>query len=162
MKQPVAVLAGRPVRGARRVARVRSRDRGAPSPSAAMPSRAGSSASTARGGVCPRRRWTRASRRSPTTTRPSLGAHGPHGAAAALAVLAAQDPRPVVFIALHGPFGEDGTVQALCESEGLAYTGSGPAASALGMDKALFKRLVRGAGHSRRPLAGGDLGRVRR
>ena len=75
-----------------------------------------------------------------------LGADGPWGAAAALAQLAAQDPRPVCFIALHGPFGEDGVVQALCESEGLVYTGSGPAASALGMDKALFKRLVGGQG----------------
>ena len=51
-----------------------------------------------------------------------------------------------MFIALHGPFGEDGTVQALLEAAGLAYTGSGVAASALGMDKALFKRLVRGIG----------------
>ena len=51
-----------------------------------------------------------------------------------------------MFIALHGPFGEDGTVQALLEAAGLAYTGSGVAASALGMDKALFKRLVRGLG----------------
>ena len=76
----------------------------------------------------------------------SLGADGPNGAAAALAMLVAQAPPPIVFIALHGPFGEDGTVQALCESEGLAYTGSGPAASALGMDKALFKRLVEGQG----------------
>jgi D-alanine-D-alanine ligase len=75
-----------------------------------------------------------------------LGADGPHGAAAALATLAARDPQPVCFIALHGPFGEDGTVQALCESAGLVYTGSGPAASALGMDKALFKRLVEGQG----------------
>jgi D-alanine-D-alanine ligase len=73
-------------------------------------------------------------------------ADGPHGAAAALALLAARDPRPVCFIALHGPFGEDGTLQALCESEGLVYTGSAPAASALGMDKALFKRLVEGQG----------------
>ena len=40
-----------------------------------------------------------------------------------------RDRRPVVFIALHGPFGEDGTVQALCEAAGLAYTGSGVAAS---------------------------------
>jgi D-alanine-D-alanine ligase len=51
-----------------------------------------------------------------------------------------------VFIALHGPFGEDGTVQALLEGAGLAYTGAGVAASALGMDKAVFKRLVRGIG----------------
>ena len=51
-----------------------------------------------------------------------------------------------MFLALHGPFGEDGTVQALCEAAGLAYTGSGVTASAIGMDKAVFKRLVRGLG----------------
>ena len=56
------------------------------------------------------------------------------------------EPAPVVFIALHGPFGEDGTVQALLEAAGLAYTGSGVAASAIGMDKALFKRMCRGLG----------------
>ena len=55
-------------------------------------------------------------------------------------------PAPVVVIALHGPFGEDGTVQALLEAAGLAYTGSGVAASAIGMDKALFKRMCRGLG----------------
>jgi D-alanine-D-alanine ligase-like ATP-grasp enzyme len=37
---------------------------------------------------------------------------------------AASDPQPVVFIALHGPFGEDGTVQAMLEAAGLAHTGS--------------------------------------
>ena len=47
-----------------------------------------------------------------------------------------------MFIALHGPFGEDGTVQALLEAAGLAYTGSGVAASAIGMDKAIFKRML--------------------
>ena len=51
-----------------------------------------------------------------------------------------------MFIALHGPFGEDGTVQAMLEAAGLAYTGSGVTASAVGMDKAVFKRLVRGLG----------------
>ena len=49
-------------------------------------------------------------------------------------------------IALHGPFGEDGTVQALLEAAGLAYTGSGVAASAIGMDKTIFKRMCRGIG----------------
>jgi D-alanine-D-alanine ligase len=73
----------------------------------------------------------------------ALGARGPMTAGAALETLAARDPNPVVWIALHGPFGEDGTVQALCESAGLVYTGSGVAASALGMDKVLFKRLAR-------------------
>jgi D-alanine-D-alanine ligase len=71
------------------------------------------------------------------------GGQGPMSAAAALETLSAQEPRPVVWIALHGPFGEDGTLQALCESAALTYTGSGVAASALGMDKVLFKRLAR-------------------
>jgi D-alanine-D-alanine ligase len=76
----------------------------------------------------------------------ALGAEGPTRPAAAIERLAAADPPPVVFIALHGPFGEDGTVQALLQTAGLAYTGSGVTASALGMDKAVFKRLVRGIG----------------
>ncbi|CAN5852326.1 D-alanine--D-alanine ligase family protein [soil metagenome] len=75
-----------------------------------------------------------------------LGADGPHAATAGLARLREATPQPVVFIALHGPFGEDGTVQALCESVGLVYTGSGVAASAVGMDKGLFKRLVEALG----------------
>ena len=75
-----------------------------------------------------------------------LGADGPIAAGAALDRLAGLRPAPVVFIALHGPFGEDGTVQAMLEAAGLAYTGSGVAASALGMDKALFKRMTRGIG----------------
>ena len=76
----------------------------------------------------------------------AVGAEGPVPVGAALDRLAAIRPAPVVFIALHGPFGEDGTVQALLEAAGLAYTGSGVAASALGMDKALFKRMARGIG----------------
>jgi D-alanine-D-alanine ligase len=76
----------------------------------------------------------------------TLGAEGPVAAGAALDRLAATRPGPVVAIALHGPFGEDGTVQALLEAVGLAYTGSGVAASAIGMDKTLFKRMCRGIG----------------
>jgi len=75
-----------------------------------------------------------------------LGADGPYTVGAALDRLAAARPAPVVFIALHGPFGEDGTVQALLEAAGLAYTGSGVAGSAIGMDKAIQKRLWRGLG----------------
>ncbi|MBI2023046.1 D-alanine--D-alanine ligase [Candidatus Giovannonibacteria bacterium] len=41
----------------------------------------------------------------------------------------------VVFIAMHGEFGEDGQVQAILDSAGVPYTGSGAVASALGMDK---------------------------
>ena len=44
---------------------------------------------------------------------------------AALDRLAAADPAPVVVIGLHGPFGEDGTIQAMLEAAGLAYTGVG-------------------------------------
>ena len=47
----------------------------------------------------------------------------------------------VVFIALHGAFGEDGQVQRLCEQRGLVYVGSGPKASELAMDKDASKRL---------------------
>ncbi|MGP1673840.1 MAG: D-alanine--D-alanine ligase family protein [Candidatus Limnocylindrales bacterium] len=75
-----------------------------------------------------------------------LGADGPHLLGTALDRLAAADPPPVVVIGLHGPFGEDGTIQAMLEAIGLAYTGSGVAASAVGMDKAIFKRLCRGLG----------------
>lgn len=45
----------------------------------------------------------------------------------------------VAFIALHGSFGEDGKVQAILEEISLAYTGSGPKASALAMDKIAAK-----------------------
>jgi D-alanine-D-alanine ligase len=76
----------------------------------------------------------------------ALGAGDPRSAGVALELLAARARRPVVFLALHGPFGEDGTIQALCEAAGLVYTGSGVTASAIGMDKAVFKRLIRGLG----------------
>jgi D-alanine-D-alanine ligase len=52
----------------------------------------------------------------------------------------------VVFLALHGHFGEDGQVQALLESAGLAYTGSRVAASALAMDKHLTKLVAQSVG----------------
>jgi D-alanine-D-alanine ligase len=76
----------------------------------------------------------------------ALGGAGPFGAGDAVAGIAGARPQPVVFVALHGPFGEDGTVQAILEAAGLAYTGSGVAASAIGMDKPLFKRIARNAG----------------
>ncbi|MBK5187248.1 MAG: D-alanine--D-alanine ligase [Gemmatimonadaceae bacterium] len=52
----------------------------------------------------------------------------------------------VVFIALHGGEGEDGTVQAILDLAKVTYTGSGHLASALAMDKDLSKRLFRAAG----------------
>jgi D-alanine-D-alanine ligase len=59
------------------------------------------------------------------------------------AVLGAVD---VVLPILHGPFGEDGTVQGLLELLDVAYVGSGVAASALAMDKDLFKKVMRDSG----------------
>lgn len=49
----------------------------------------------------------------------------------------------VVFPVLHGPFGEDGTMQGLLELSNLPYVGAGVAASALAMDKVLFKKVMR-------------------
>ncbi|MFL5755277.1 MAG: D-alanine--D-alanine ligase [Chloroflexota bacterium] len=75
-----------------------------------------------------------------------LGAKGPVDAGRSLHEVAGTQPRPVIFLALHGPYGEDGTVQAMCEATSLVYTGASVTASAVGMDKAIFKRLVRGLG----------------
>ena len=52
----------------------------------------------------------------------------------------------VVLPILHGPFGEDGTVQGLLELLDVAYVGAGVAASALAMDKDLFKKVMRDSG----------------
>ncbi|MDP6374479.1 MAG: D-alanine--D-alanine ligase [Pseudomonadales bacterium] len=52
----------------------------------------------------------------------------------------------VVFPALHGPPGEDGTVQGFLELLGFAYVGSGVHGSAVAMDKSIAKMLFRGAG----------------
>ena len=49
----------------------------------------------------------------------------------------------VAFPVLHGTFGEDGTIQGLFEMAGLAYVGAGVLASSVGMDKALFKDVMR-------------------
>jgi D-alanine-D-alanine ligase len=51
-----------------------------------------------------------------------------------------------VFPVLHGPFGEDGTVQGLCETAGWPCAGAGVMASSVAMDKITFKRLAAGAG----------------
>ncbi|MEV7964680.1 D-alanine--D-alanine ligase family protein [Sphaerisporangium sp. NPDC088356] len=52
----------------------------------------------------------------------------------------------VVFPMLHGPYGEDGTIQGLLEMAGVRYVGSGVLASAVGMDKAYMKALLSAAG----------------
>ncbi len=57
-----------------------------------------------------------------------------------------RDGIDVVFIALHGEFGESGRVQSLCQQHGLPYTGSIPRASELAMDKAASKQFFKQAG----------------
>jgi D-alanine-D-alanine ligase len=52
----------------------------------------------------------------------------------------------VVFPVLHGPFGEDGTLQGMLECVDVPYVGAGVLASAVCMDKAVFKRLMTDAG----------------
>jgi len=52
-------------------------------------------------------------------------------------------PVDIVFPVLHGPDGEDGTVQGLCELAGLPYVGSGVLSSALAMDKAFAKLIAK-------------------
>lgn len=61
------------------------------------------------------------------------------------AVLAELKP-DVVFNALHGPFGEDGTIQGVLEYLGIPYTHSGVLASALAMNKDKAKRIARAVG----------------
>jgi D-alanine-D-alanine ligase len=55
-------------------------------------------------------------------------------------------PLDVIFPVLHGPFGEDGTVQGLLKLANIAFVGAGVLGSAVGMDKDVMKRLLRDAG----------------
>jgi D-alanine-D-alanine ligase len=52
----------------------------------------------------------------------------------------------VIFPVLHGTFGEDGTIQGLFETNGVAYVGSGVVGSAVGMDKGVFKDVMKARG----------------
>jgi D-alanine-D-alanine ligase len=73
-------------------------------------------------------------------------ARASNGAAVALEPGGGVLDSEVVFPVLHGPFGEDGTVQGLLESVDVPYVGAGVLASALCMDKVTFKRLMAEAG----------------
>jgi D-alanine-D-alanine ligase len=70
----------------------------------------------------------------------------------------------VLFLALHGGRGEDGTIQTLLDVVGVPYTGSGPLGSAMAMDKDVSKRLFRDAGVPTGDwvMAPADRGRVER
>jgi D-alanine-D-alanine ligase len=69
-------------------------------------------------------------------------------AQSAAQVLASGDERgiDVAFLALHGKYGEDGTIQGFLELTGTPYTGSGVLASALAMDKVMAKRVLEADG----------------
>jgi D-alanine-D-alanine ligase len=68
----------------------------------------------------------------------------------------------VAFPMLHGPFGEDGTVQGVLETLDVAYVGAGVAASALCMDKVLFKGLLSAEGVPQVDYVGARVERWRR
>jgi D-alanine-D-alanine ligase len=72
---------------------------------------------------------------------------GDAGAVAArAAVRSLAEAIDVAFLVVHGPYGEDGTLQGFLELAGIPYTGAGVLASAVAMDKVVFKDLMRGHG----------------
>ena len=74
---------------------------------------------------------------------------GPVGSEIAVrrqAALTALGPVDVAFALLHGPFGEDGTIQGLFEMMGTRYVGAGVLASAIGMDKTVMKLVLAASG----------------
>ncbi len=76
----------------------------------------------------------------PDPTRPGLYALRPQDGVTLLEQLAAVD---VVFPLIHGTFGEDGTLQGLLEMADVAYVGAGVVGSAVGMDKGIFKAVMK-------------------
>ncbi len=90
---------------------------------------------------------------APSVSRPMPGASDePSGSAENWALLPSTTRTPqlaeidVIFPVLHGPYGEDGTIQGLLEMANIPYVGCGVAASAAAMDKALAKQLFAAAG----------------
>lgn len=74
------------------------------------------------------------------------GADGPELATRTGTTLSDLVQLDAAFALLHGPWGEDGTIQGLFEMLGVRYAGAGVAASAIGMDKDLMKRAMAAAG----------------
>jgi D-alanine-D-alanine ligase len=75
-----------------------------------------------------------------------LATTGDDRVAARAAVRSLAETIDVAFLVVHGPFGEDGTLQGFLELAGIPYTGAGVLASAVAMDKVVFKDLMRGHG----------------
>lgn len=108
-------------------------------------------------GVSKSGEWLRMDPRMLEDAAPTIALEGdrvallPHPKAQSLVPLdngtrGAQKPLDVVFPVLHGPLGEDGTVQGLMELADIPYVGSGVLGSAVGMDKAIMKALFRERG----------------
>ncbi len=83
--------------------------------------------------------------RGPAALPASLAAAGP-GVDALPTVAPVGDETVVVFPLLHGPMGEDGTVQGMLDLAGVPYVGSGVLGSAVAMDKAMAKQVTGAAG----------------
>lgn len=81
----------------------------------------------------------------------SLPVGGTAGTVVELLGRRSDDDDVVVFPMLHGPLGEDGTVQGMCELLDVAYVGCGVLSSALCMDKAMAKQVVAAAGIAQTP-----------
>ena len=77
---------------------------------------------------------------------PELVASSDAGLQARTALRSLAETIDVAFLVVHGPFGEDGTLQGFLELAAIPYTGAGVLASALAMDKVVFKDLMRGHG----------------
>ena len=75
-----------------------------------------------------------------------LGSEAVAPATEAITVSAARPGIDVVFLALHGSYGEDGTIQGMLDLIGIPYVGSGTLASALAMDKVMAKRVFAAEG----------------
>jgi len=69
---------------------------------------------------------------------------GDQGLAARAAVRSLGESIDVAFLVVHGPYGEDGTLQGFLELAGIPYVGAGVMGSAVAMDKVVFKDLMRG------------------
>ena len=93
-----------------------------------------------------RRRRRRGTRSSRCGWRATASWKGPDGAALALSPGGGLLGVDVAFPVLHGPFGEDGTIQGLLELLDVPYVGAGVLASSLCMDKIVFKEVLAAAG----------------
>jgi D-alanine-D-alanine ligase len=76
----------------------------------------------------------------------AIATPGEQALAARSAVRSLGDAIDVAFLVVHGPYGEDGTLQGFLELAGIPYVGAGVLASAVAMDKVVFKDLMRGHG----------------